>query len=281
MSDTSPNSYYTLLNRSSTDDDKNPTVTANYRCNIHSQGAWNPHEQHMAASTGVLAYELERFMPRADMRIGRISLDIFGLIHFGDFSITTQVIRGGRTIELLESIMSANGKTCIVARAWRMVTSDTSEVAGLEDDHIGHPENFPDWNGMKHWGGGYIHSIYLKADPANRQGEGIVWINNDYDMVDNDPKNPSGTTSDFVHLMGMVDTANGIVPRIYQPDEVKWLFPNLDLQIHLHRLPVGRWLGLETVQQIGNDGVGLTSSILHDTHGVFGRSEQILTVRKL
>lgn len=36
-------------------------------------------------------------------------------------------------------------------------------------------------------------------------------------------------------------------------------FPNLDLQIHLHRLPQGRWLGLETVQQIGQDGVGLTS----------------------
>lgn len=44
----------------------------------------------MAAATGVLAYELERFMPREDMRIGRISLDIFGLIHFGEFSITTK-----------------------------------------------------------------------------------------------------------------------------------------------------------------------------------------------
>ncbi|MGL5252045.1 MAG: thioesterase family protein [Moraxella sp.] len=270
-------SYYTLQERTTTQN----ITTAHYRCNIHCQGAWNEHEQHMAAATGVLAYELERFMPREDMRIGRISLDIFGLIHFGEFSITTQVIRGGRTIELLEATMTAGGKTCIVARAWRMQTSDTAAVSGLEDEPIGHPESYLDWDGIKHWGGGYIHSIYLKADPNNRQGGGIVWLNNDLEMVANDPTNPQGLTSDFVHLMGMVDTANGIVPRIYQPNDIEWLFPNLDLQIHLHRLPQGRWLGLETVQQIGQDGVGLTSSVLHDVHGVFGRSEQILTVRKL
>jgi hypothetical protein len=66
------------------------------------------------------------------------------------------------------------------------------------------------------------------------------------------------------------------VPR-QSPKE--WAFPNLDLQIHLHRLPRGPWLGLETVQQYGADGIGLTSSVLHDIYGPFGRSEQILTLR--
>ena len=116
-------SYYTLQERTTTQN----ITTAHYRCNIHCQGAWNEHEQHMAAATGVLAYELERFMPREDMRIGRISLDIFGLIHFGEFSITTQVIRGGRTIELLEATMTAGGKTCIVARACKPVTRRRSQ----------------------------------------------------------------------------------------------------------------------------------------------------------
>ena len=79
--------------------------------------------------------------------------------------------------------------------------------------------------------------------------------------------------------MGMVDAANGVVPRIEQ-QTIEWLFPNLDLQIHLYRLPVGKRLGLQSVQQIGDDGIGLTSSILHDELGPFGRSEQILTVRQ-
>lgn len=270
------NSYYTLKSRDTVDG----VVVANYESNIHAQGAWNPHEQHMAPATGVICAELEAFMPRTDMRIGRISLDILGLIHFGDFSIKTRVLRAGRTIELVESVMNAQGRDCIIARAWRMQTGDTTQVAGLEDGLIAAVDELPDWHGMRqHWGGGYINSIYTKAAPDNRSGKGIVWINNDVEMVsDNGRLLP---TSDFVHLMGMVDTANGIVPRIAPSDELQWLFPNLDLQIHLLRLPVGRWLGLQTTQQIGDDGVGLTSSILHDRLGVFGHSEQILTVRKI
>ncbi len=45
----------------------------------------------------------------------------------------TRVIRAGKTIELIEAEMQANGKTCIVARAWKMMKQDTSAIAGLED----------------------------------------------------------------------------------------------------------------------------------------------------
>ena len=82
--------------------------------------------------------------------------------------------------------------------------------------------------------------------------------------------------------MGLVDTANGVVPRKgLNLSDLQWAFPNTDLQIHMHRLPKGKWLGIEAVQQYGDDGIGLTSAILHDLHGAFGRSEQILTIRPL
>ena len=58
-------------------------------------------------------------------------------------------------------------------------------------------------------------------------------------------------------------------------------FSKLDLQLHLYRIPQGKWLGIEAVQQYGEDGIGLTSAVLHDTQGPFGRSEQILTLRKM
>lgn len=262
--------YYQFLERTVNPDG---SVTTQYCSTIHAQGAWNPHEQHMAPASGVMAVELEQFAPRADMRIGRISFDIFGLIHFGEFSITTRIIRAGKTIELLESDMQANGKTCIVARAWRMATQDSKHIGGLEDQAILHPETYPLWTGLRRWPGGYIHSLETRADENNRTGKGIVWLNNDLAMVEDQPTTP------FAHLIGMVDTANGIVPR--QDGEFAWAFPNLDLQIHMHRYPTGQWLGLETVQQYGEDGIGLTSSVLHDIHGPFGRSEQILTLRKM
>ena len=261
--------YYQLLNREQHSDG---SCTASYLSNIHAQGAWNPHEQHMAPATGVLCAELEQFQPRDEMRIGRVSLDIFGLIAFGEFTVHTRVIRAGKTIELIEAEMQANGKTCIVARAWKMMKQDTSAIAGLEDQSIVHPETLPVWDGMKCWPGGYIQSIETRAAEGHRAGKGIVWLRNDLDIVEGQE------TSSFVRLLGMVDTANGIVPR--QNPASGWGFPNLDLQLHLYRLPQGKWLGLEATQQYGDDGIGLTSAVLHDEQGPFGRSEQILTLRK-
>lgn len=247
------------------------SMLSHYCSSIHAQGAWHTHEQHMAAATGILAYELERFMPRQNMRIGRISLDIFGLIYAGDFSIRTQLIRTGKTIELIESTMITQDKITIVARAWRMQTCDTDCVSGLYDSPCA-ISNTP-WAMNELWQGGFIKSIETFSDDRQK-GRGVVWVGSKVAMVAGE------ATSDFVRLMGLVDVANGIVPRL-APDEKKWAFPNLDLQIHLYRQPVGQLLGLQTVQQIGSDGIGLTSSILHDMVGPFGRSEQILTVRQL
>src|SRR5699024_5290071 len=132
--------------------------------------------------------------------------------------------------------------------------SDTSEIFGLEDQSIPGPEGLLEWSGMQNrWAGGYIHSLKLKADDSRRLGKGFVWVSNDLDMVAGEP------TSAFVKLMGMVDTSNGIVPR-QKDDCFNFMFPNLDLQIHLYRMPEGKWLGLDTVQQYGSDGIGLTST---------------------
>lgn len=275
--------YYRFLERH----EENNVVTASFESTILAQGAWNEQEQHMAPATGIICHELENYhvadAKAKNMRIGRISLDIFGMIHFGKFEIITRTVRQGRTIELLEASMKSQGKTCIVARAWRMVMSDTRKVSGIEDKSVENPDKLDDFDGMAHWGGGFIGSLDFKSNSERRAGKGLVWVHSPHDMV------AGYETSDFVRLMGLVDTANGTVPRINQSDylpensekKVAWLFPNLDLQIHLYRYPQGQWLGLETVQQIGTDGIGLTSSVLHDEQGAFGRSEQIMTVREL
>lgn len=264
-------SYYTLIDKIT---DEEGTVKAHYHSTQHAQGAWNANEQHMAPVSGIMALELESYFPRSDMRLARLSFDIFGFIPAGDFSITTRNIRPGKTIELLEAEMQAQGKTCVVARAWRMQLQNSTEIAGLEDETVSHPDTLAPWDGMWYWPGGYIQSLCFKSDENHRAGKGIVWLKNEKEMVGGQ------ITSDFARLIGMVDTANGVAVRQEQ-GVITWGFPNLDLQIHMHRTPVGKWLGLETLQQYGADGIGLTSAILHDVQGPFGHSEQILTLRKI
>ena len=267
--------YYNFIKREQREDGVN---IAHYQPTKHAQGAWNEHEQHMAPATGLLTAELNGYAPQENMRIARISLDILGLIPLDDFTITTRCIRPGKTIELIEAVMSSRGRDAIIARAWRLMTQDTSEIAGIEDQKAVHkPEELPIWEDMKGWPGGFIESVRLVADDTQRRpGRGMVWITNDVEMIEGKP------TDDLVHLLGMVDTANGVVPRLgLGLSELEWMFPNTDLQIHMHRAPQGRWLGIEAVQQYGDDGIGLTSAVLHDVHGPFGRSEQILTIRPM
>ena len=109
--------------------------------------------------------------------------------------------------------------------------------------------------------------------PGHAPGRGRVWLRTQHPLVDGVP------FSDVARLIGLVDTSNGVATRV-KPGPGSYLFPNLDLQIHLYREPSGAWLGLQNSVSFGPDGIGLTSTVLHDTVGPFGRAEQILTIRQ-
>ncbi|WP_284977989.1 thioesterase family protein [Arthrobacter sp. fls2-241-R2A-200] len=244
-----------------------------YRSTIHAQGAWNPEEQHMAPASGILADALVRHEPREDVRIARISYEILGLIPGGEFQVSTSTLRPGRTIELIQAELSARGRVAIRAAAWRMITSDTSAVAAVEDRPLPAPDECKPWDGAIVWPGGYIRSLEMRVAEGHRPGSGRVWIRSEHPLTDKED------SSDLARLMGLVDTANGIAARV-PPGQGSYIFPNVDLQIHMYRAPSGEWLGLDNEVSFGSDGIGLTSTVLHDINGPFGRAEQILTLRK-
>jgi hypothetical protein len=245
-----------------------------FESTIHAQGAWNPHEQHMAPVAGILAHVLEAFEARSGLRIARISYEILGLIPDGEFEIVASMVRPGRTIELVQVELIAGGRVAVRATAWRLHTSDTTDVQGIVDaripglEHTGAPVD------LAQWPGGYIRSIEARALPDHTAGRGRAWLRTPYPLLANEP------VSDFARLTGLVDTSNGIATRV-KAGEGGYAFPNTDLQVHLYRVPSGEWLGLENAVNFGADGVGLTSTVLHDVDGPFGRAEQILTLRKL
>jgi hypothetical protein len=255
--------YYELVSRHAD--------TATFRSTLHAQGAWNAGEQHMGPASGLLVDEVLRCRPREGMRLARVSFDIIGFIPGGEFTVTTRLLRPGRTIELVESVLEAQGRTSIRARAWRLATPDTSQVAQVHESHLLGRDAFVPWDLTGIWDGGFIASLKGYRDPQAAPGTGRVWITNPYEMVAGQP------TPEVTKILGMVDTANGIS---LSQGPGQWLFPNVDLQLHLFRQPTGSWLGLDTEQTFGSDGVGLTSSVLHDEQGPFGRSEQILTLRR-
>lgn len=236
-------------------------------------GAWAVDEQHISPMTGLIVHAVEesaRARGADDMVIARVSVDILGVLKIEDFDLRVEVVRPGRTIELVEVVVIARGRPAVRARVWRMTGRDTSAVAGGGPVALPDPGSVSPWPLTDVWAGGYIRSIEVRPVAPPRPGRTTAWVSTGLELVAGEP------CSALAGYLALVDTANGIAVR--QPPK-EWLFPNLDLTIHLYRQPRGRWVGLDTDVVFGAHGQGLTSTTLHDTFGPVGRAEQILTVR--
>lgn len=247
----------------------------------HTQGAWRETEQHMGPASGLLAYALETTLPRDDLQLCRISYEILGVISAEPLEIEVEVVRPGRTIELLEARMIIGGRTAVRASGWRLATGDTSAVAGGEAEPMPGPDAWPAWDVQDFWTGGYIDSLDIRIDPASSPGRSRAWLRTPVGLVEGEAA--AGKASDLVTFTTLVDTANGIAARMHPR---QWAFPNIDLTIHYLRTPKfrdqdSRWIGLDATSTWGPDGIGLTSTTLYDPSGQVGRAEQILTLRPL
>ena len=76
-------------------------------------------------------------------------------------------------------------------------------------------------------------------------------------------------------VLAAADFGNGI-SGWFGMDEA--LFVNPDLNVNLHRLPVGEWVCVDATTHIGAEGVGVAESRLWDEHGPIGRATQSLLV---
>ncbi|MHB8718515.1 MAG: thioesterase family protein [Candidatus Dormibacteria bacterium] len=239
----------------------------------HTRGAWSVDEQHFSPMAGLITHEMERHVAARgvdDLVFARLSFDILGVVAVAEFEVSVEVVRGGRTIELLEAVVRAAGREVVRARAWRLVRGDTADVAGGAPAPLPPPDGLEEWPMSTWWPGGYIASLEVRPVAPPRPGRTTAWIRSRAALVRDEG------FSALAGYVALVDTANGIAVREHP---ATLLFPNVDLGIHLFREPRGSWVGLDTTVIFGPGGLGLTDTVLHDTSGAVGRSAQALTVR--
>jgi hypothetical protein len=236
---------------------------------LHAQGAWQDGEQHLAPASGLMLAEVERRLP-SDKLVSRVAFDVLGVIHSGELTIDVDVLRPGRSIELIEANMRHGSQTSIRARVWRLSSTDTSEVEGTEWAPLPSPESMHSGVGLSQWSGGFIRSLEARQDTEARPGRGRSWLRTRYPLIAGETDTP---VAGFVKL---IDTANGLVAR-ERPGRV--FFANVDLTIHFFRLPEAGWVGFDTRVAFGPSGLGETFSVLSDIRGPIGTAAQSLTVR--
>ncbi|QNP68563.1 thioesterase family protein [Streptomyces roseirectus] len=236
-----------------------------------AQGAWAPDEQHFSPLGGLIVHAMDRHLAdRPGLLLSRLSYDILGRLALDECEVTVETVRPGRTIELIEAVVHISGRPVVRARGWLLTAVDTTSVAGGTGLSLPAPETSPAWAMSETWPGGYVASLDVRTPVAPEPGRGTAWLSTPHTLVAGEP------VSNLASFLTLVDTANGIAVR-QQPTE--WMFPNVDLTIHLHRQPEGSWTGLDTTVSFGPTGQGLTSTVLYDVAGPVGTAQQILTVR--
>ncbi|MFF1632801.1 thioesterase family protein [Leifsonia sp. NPDC058248] len=246
-----------------------------FRPTPHAGGAWSDAEIHFSPLGGLVVHAIERHIAEHhddDLVLSRISFDILGFLAAEVCEVRVETIRPGRTIQLIEATVLIAGRTAVRARAWYLSTIDTRSVAGGADDRLASPEDLGSHPLTAVWPGGFVASLDVRPIAPAQPGRAAVWLTSDLALVAGEE------ASGLASWIALVDTANGIAVR-QSPD--RWMFPNVDLSIHLHRQPEGRWVGMDTTVTFGPTGQGVTSTVLHDLAGPVGYAQQSLTVRPL
>lgn len=241
------------------------------------RSTWSAAIQHAAPVSALLVRALQRCEPRADTRLSRVLVDLLGPVPAeGDLWVRSSRERSGKQIELVAAEMLApgpDGTPRPVARAsgWRLQTLDTAAVAHAAAEPLRPLSQARGRDMKKDWDRNYVHSLdwrWLTTPMA--EGPGESWIRPEVDLVAGE------TMTALERLFAVADDANGIGTKL---DIRKWTFLNTDLAVHIHRVPVGEWIGIRAETNYGPDGVGATLGTLFDETGAVGAIQQSVLVR--
>ncbi|SFO10026.1 Thioesterase-like superfamily protein [Pseudonocardia ammonioxydans] len=272
-----PGPFY--LPRGEHTDDSGASV-AEFEATLSTTGPWYADAQHMGPPSALLARALERLPESrpggaaAGTRIARVTVEVLGMVPAGPLTVTAQVERPGRTIELLSATMRAGGRDVLRARAWRLAAGDTaSAVRGTVPPLPGPQDGTVHTERPDGWLPGFLDAVewcWLDEGALDAPGPARAWIRLRVPLVEGEEPTP------LQRLMVAADCANGVAAEL---DVRQWLFVNTELTVHLHRAPEGEWMGVDAATVIGPDGLGTCSATLFDPAGHTGRIAQALTVR--
>lgn len=236
-----------------------------------TRGPWDPGAQHAGPPSALLARAVEA----PERLVGRISIEILRPVPLAPLSVTQEVIRPGRAVELVGARLSeAGGERREIARAtaWRLRRQEGVPTVALGPPPPG-PEHgravpfFPTGEDVGYHTAmdyAFVEGGFLDPGPA------VVWMRMRQPLVDGEEPSP------LVRVLTAADSGNGVSAVL---DYRRFVFINTDLTVQLVREPVGDWVCLEAVTRIGADGVGLAESALSDERGRIGRATQTLLVR--
>ena len=238
-----------------------------------TRGPWQPDAQHAGPPAALLGRAVEqRPDARPGFRVARMTFEILRPVPIAELSVSTRPAESGRSVERVEATLTGpDGKlamraTALLIRTGEQAAPEVSEplpVAGPLDSA---PRPFP-----FRWDEGYHTAVESRFAQGSftEPGPAACWFRIRQPLVAGEE------TSGLCRTLVAADSGNGISGVL---DIRRHLYVNADLTVHLHRHPVGEWVGLDSRTVIDQAGIGLASSRLLDEKSVIGHAAQSLYV---
>lgn len=245
-----------------------------------TRGPWSADAQHAGPPAALLgrAVELHASPSSLPFRVSRVTFEILRPVPLGELSVSTRSAEIGRSVERVDAALSdPSGRVVMRASAVRIrVASGSTPEAGDADKALTMPgpdDCAPSPFYQVPWSTGYhtamefrfAHGAFLDRGPA------MAWFRMRVPLVVGEE------TSGLCRVLTAADSGNGISSEL---DINDYLFVNTDLNVHLRRVPVGEWVGLDSRTTIDTGGIGLTDSLLLDERAAIGRASQSLFIAR-
>jgi len=265
-----------------------------FRATAHTEGLWSPGVQHAGPPAALLVRAVENTPSSINgpALVARLTTEILGPIPVGEVAVTARVVRPGRSVELLEAELAADGRPIMVARAWR-IRLTTEELPGdLVAAEPGAAEPGGAEPGAAEPGAaepvpplppdstvfadpamqsGYLAAMEWRflAGGFEETGPARAWARQRIPLVAGEEPTP------LQRLVTLADAGNGI-SRVLDFDT--WWFINTELSIHLFRPPAGEWMYLAARTRLGPNGTAVAQAEFADRTGPVGLGAQSLLV---
>jgi hypothetical protein len=239
-----------------------------------TRGPWDAGSQHAGPPAALIGRAIERRPgARADARVARITFDIARPVPIGPLTVSTRVVRAGRSVEVVEAELTPDGgpvamrATAVLIRTAGQAAPGVPGVAPLPGPESSSSRPFFPMP----YDQGYHTAMETRfaAGSFLEPGPATCWLRMRVPLVEGEEPSP------LTRVLVAADSGNGVSNVL---DFRTHLFVNADLSVHLHRYPVGEWVCLDARTVVDAGGIGLADTALHDQAGSLGRAAQSLFV---
>lgn len=237
-----------------------------------TRGPWDPQTQHAGPPAALLGREIERLEDTDQFQVARITVEILRAVPIAPLTVEARISRPGRRVQLVEGSLSDQDGEVMRATAWRLRTADVDlpelpprlpppgPEEGKRRDFVPTGEAVGYHSAMDYR---FLEGAFLEPGPAR------VWMRMRHPLVAGEQPSP------LQRVLTAADSGNGVSATL---DWRRFLFINVDLSVHLERMPVGEWICLDAITLPQPNGVGVADTLLLDVGGRVGRALQTLLV---